>query len=344
MAVGFGSRKLFVRVCGAMLAFGIPVASLLLSISISTRAQDVQAYPNRSIRLIVPVPAGGGVDTLARIIADVLQSKWGQPVIVENRSGAGGNVGAEAVYRAEPDGYTLLFTADGVLVINKMIYPKLSFDPDRFVLISVVAASGSVLVVNPKIAADNMQQLIAFAKANPGALNYASPGYGTGSYLTAEMFKSMAGIDITHVPYKGTTPALTDVLSGQVSLTFGELGSVLPFIRAGKVRALAVTGERRIASLPDVPMMSETLPGFVATPWNGVVAPPSTPMAVANEISLAIAHELKQLDVIKRLTDRNFQPIGSTPEEMALLIKKETERWDKVIRDLGGQAGLTTSD
>ena len=343
MASGIGRRSFISTLGGATLACGIVVAVPLL-LSVNTHAQDVQAYPERSIRLIVPVPAGGGVDTLARIIADVLQSKWGQPVVVENRSGAGGNIGAEAVYRAEPDGYTLLFTADGLLVINKMIYPKLNFDPDRFVPVSVVAASGSVLIVNPKVPADNVQQLIAFAKANPGVLDYASPGYGTGSYLTAEMFRSMAGVNITHVPYKGTTPALTDVLSGQVSFTFGELGSVLPFIRAGKVRALAVTGERRIASLPDIPLMSETLPGFVATPWNGVVAPPNTPRTIANKISFTIADELKQLDVVNRLTDRNFQAVASTPEEMALLIKQETERWGKVIRALGGQAVLTTPD
>jgi len=327
---------------GVKLAYGIIIAASLLP-SVITLAQDVQEYPRRSIKFIVPVPPGGGVDALARIIADALQSEWGKAVVVENRSGAGGNIGAEVVYRAEPDGYTLLFTADGVLVINKMIYPKLDFDPDHFMPVSVVAASGSVLIVNPKIAAENVQQLIAFAKANPGVLEYASPGYGTGSYLTAEMFKSMAGIEITHVPYKGTAPALTDVLSGQVSLTFGELGSVLPFIRTGKVRALAVTGERRIASLPDVPMMSETLPGFVATPWNGVVAPPNTPLVIANKISAAIADELKKPDVVKRLTDRSFEPVGSTPENMALRMKQESERWDKVIRALGDQTGLMTS-
>jgi tripartite-type tricarboxylate transporter receptor subunit TctC len=323
--------------------FGIVVTASLL-LSVSTRAQDVQIYPSKSIRFIVPVPAGGGVDTLARIVADVLRNRWGKPVIVENHSGAGGNIGAELVYRAEPDGYTLLFTAGGVLVTNKMLYSKLGFDPGSFVPISVVAASGSVLVVNPKVEAQNVQQLIGLAKANPDALDYASPGSGTGSHLTAEMFKSMAGIKITHVPYKGTSPALNDLLSGQVSLMFGELGSVLPHVRAGNLRALAVTGERRIPSLPDVPVMSEVLAGFVAAPWNGVVAPPNTPVAIANKISSTIADELKQPDVAKRLTDRNFEVVGSTPEEMAILMKQEIERWGTVIRALGGRAGLTTSD
>jgi tripartite-type tricarboxylate transporter receptor subunit TctC len=319
--------------------FEIAVAVLLM-LTAATRAEEAAAYPDRPVRFIAPVTPGGGVDTLARIVAEVLQNAWGQPVVVENRSGAGGNIGAEAVYRAEPDGYTLLFTPDGVLVINKMIYPKLDFDPDRFAPVSVVADSGSVLIVNPKIAATDVQQLIDFAKAHPGVLTYASPGYGTGSYLTAEMFKSMAGVDITHVPYKGTTPALTDVLGGQVSLMFGELGSVLPYIQAGKVRALAVTGEKRIAALPGVPTVAETLAGFVATPWNGIVAPPGTPAALADKISVTLAGELKKPDIAERLTDRNFQPVGTTPEQMSLIVKHETERWGRVISALGNQSGL----
>jgi tripartite-type tricarboxylate transporter receptor subunit TctC len=316
--------------------FGSAVAALLL-LSATARAQDAQSYPSKTIKLVVPVPAGGGVDTLARMVADVLWTKWGKPVVVENHGGVGGNIGAELVYRAEPDGYTLLFTAGGVLVTNKLLYSKLAFDPNLFVPVSVVAASGSVLVANPRVEAENVQQLIALAKADPGVLNYASPGPGTGSHLTAEMFKSMAGIKMTHVPYKGTSPALSDLLSGQVSVMFGELGSVLPHIQAGNLRALAVTGERRIPSLPDVPTMSETLAGFVAAPWNGIVAPPGTPVAIANKISSTIAYELTQPDIAKRLADRNFEVVGSTPEEMAIFMKQEIERWGTVIRALGSR-------
>ena len=243
-----------------------------LSFAASTQAQDAQTYPAKPIRFIVPVPPGGGVDALARIVAESLRSKWGQSVVVENRAGAGGNIGAEAVYKAEPDGYTLLFTAGGVLVTNKLLYAKLGYEPEAFVPVSIVAANYSVLIVHPKLGADSVQQLIAMAKANPDRLDYASPGSGTGSHLTAELFKSMAGVRIAHIPYKGTGPALADVLGGQVLSMFGELGSVLPHIRAGKLRALAVTSAKRNPSLPGVPAMSEVLPGFLATPWNGAVA------------------------------------------------------------------------
>ena len=326
------------------LLFGIAVA-VSLPFCVHSHAQDIAAYPNRSVRFIVPVPAGGGVDTLARIVAEVMRSKWGQPVVVENRAGAGGNIGAEAVYRADPDGYTLLFTAGGVLVTNKMLYSKLGFDPDAFVPVSLVAANYSVLVVNPKkVAAESTQQLIAFAKANPDLLDYASPGSGTGSHLTAELFKSAAGVKITHIPYKGTSPALNDIVSGQVGVMFAELGSVLPHIRAGTVRALAVTSEKRIAALPDVPTLSEVLPGVLATPWNGIVAPPKTPTALASRISSVIAEEINRPDVVKRLDDRSFDVIGSTPEQMAIFMKQEVERWGTVIRLIESQGGLSIAE
>jgi len=333
-------------------AFRVTLRSLLLALIVGTsltfgtsRSQELAAYPNRAVRFVVPVPAGGGVDTLARIVAEVMRSKWGQPVVVENRAGAGGNIGAEAVYRAEPDGYTLLFTSGGVLVTNKMLYSKLGFDPDALVPVSLVAANYSVLVVNPKkVAAESTQQLIAFAKANPNLLDYASPGSGTGSHLTAELFKSAAGVKITHIPYKGTSPALNDIVSGQVGVMFAELGTVLPHIRAGTVRALAVTSEKRIAALPDVPTLSEVLPGFLATPWNGIAAPPRTPPALASRISSVIADEIRRPDVVKRLDDRSFDVIGSTPEQMALFMKQEVERWGTVIRLIESQGGLSIAE
>jgi tripartite-type tricarboxylate transporter receptor subunit TctC len=316
--------------CGAL------AASLLLAPAAD--AQDAQSFPGKPIKFVVPVPPGGGTDTLARIVGETLAKKWGQPVVVENRGGAGGNLGAEAVYKSDPDGHTLLFTAGGTLVNNKALYDKLNYDPAQFVPVSVVAANYSVLVVHPKVPASSVQQLIAYAKANPEKLDYASPGAGTGSHLTAELFKSMTGVQITHIPYKGTGPALGDLVGGQVTSMFAELGSVLPHIRAGKVRALAVTSEKRNASLPDVPTVAEALPGFIASPWNGVVAPPKTPAAVARKLSLAIAEGLRQPDVSKRLVERSFEPVGSTPEEMAAFMKQETERWDKVIRGIGLKA------
>lgn len=310
----------------------------LLLFAAAANAQDVSVYPNKPIRFVVPFQPGGGTDALARIVGEGLQNKWGQPVIIENRGGAGGNIGAEAVYKADPDGYMLLFTAGGTLTNNKALYGRLNYEPEAFVPVALVAANFSVLVVHPKVPAGNLQQFIAYAKANPEKLDYASPGSGTGSHLTGEMFKVMAGVRIAHIPYKGTGPAMGDLVGGQVASMFAELGSVLPHIRAGKVRALAMTSEKRISALPDIPTVAEALPGFLSTPWNGAVAPPKTPMAIATKLSAAIGEVLRQPDVQKRLADRSFEAMGGTPEQMSLFMKQETERWDKVIRTIGLKA------
>ena len=311
---------------------------LALLFAAAAMAQEVSTYPNKPLRFVVPVPPGGGTDALARIVGEALHSKWGQPVVIENRGGAGGNIGAEAVYKADPDGYTLLFTAGGTLTNNKALYGKLNYDPDAFVPVALVAANYSVLVVHPRVPANSVQQLIAYARANPDKLDYASPGSGTGSHLTGEMFKAMAGVKIAHIPYKGTAPAMGDLVGGQVGSMFAELGSILPHIRAGKVRALGVTSDKRIAVLPDTPTIAEVLPGFLATPWNGAVAPPKTPPAIATKLSAGIAEILRQPDVAKRLADRSFEAMGSTPEQMSVFMKQETERWDKVIRTIGLKA------
>ena len=253
-------------------------------------------------------------------------------------SGAGGNLGAGAVFAAEPDGYTILFTAQGPLVVNKSLYAKLTYDPDAFVPISLVTVAYSVLVVNPKMSANSVQQLIAFAKANPGRLNYASQGIGTAAHLIAELFKSMAGVSIVHIPYKGTGPALTDLMAGQVDIMFGELAAADPYIRSGKLRALAVSSEKRNPSLPNVSTMSEALPGFVVTSWWAMVAPPGTPSAIANNLSSAIAESLKQPDFARRLVDLSMVATGSTPAELGLFIKQESKRWGEVIRAAGVQA------
>ncbi len=301
-------------------------------------AQDAQSYPSKPIRFVVPVPPGGGTDALARIVGEALRAKWNQSVVIENRGGAGGNIGAEAVYKSDPDGYTILFTAGGTLTNNKALYGRLNYEPEAFVPVSLVAANYSVLVVHPKVPVSTVPQFIAYARANPEKLDYASPGSGTGSHLTGELFKSMAGVKIAHIPYKGTAPAMGDLVGGQVQSMFAEMGSILPHIRAGKVRAIAVTGDKRNAALPDVPTIAETLPGFLATPWNGAVAPPKTPTAIATKLSAAIAETLKQPDVQKRLAERAFEGVGSTPEEMTVFLKQETERWDKVIRNIGIKA------
>ncbi len=315
------------------------VITMALSIAAGVCAQEVTQFPTKPVKFVVPLAASGGVDALARLLAEELRVRWGQSVLVENRAGAGGNVGAEAVYRADPDGHTLLFTLGSVLTLNKAIYGKLNFEPDDFVPVSVLVTNYSVLLVHPRVAAENVQQLIALAKADRSTLNYASPGVGTGSHLSAELFNSMAGVEMVHIPYKGSAPAFADVLAGRVPIFFGELGGSLPHIRSGRLRALAVTSERRHPSLPSVPTVAETLPGFLSTPWTGLAAPPRTPLAVARRISATVADVLKQPDFAKRLAERSLEPVGSTPEEMSRFIKEEIERWGKVVRSVGIKPG-----
>jgi len=297
---------------------------------------SAQTYPARPIRIIVPFPAGGSADLMPRIFGEKLTAKWGQPVVIDNRPGAAGNIGAEMVYKAEPDGYTLLSAPPPPLVINHNLYPKLGYDPTRFATVSVMAAIPNVLLVHPKVAAATVQELIAHAKANPDRLNYSSQGSGTTSHLTTEMLKTAGGgLKITHVPYKGTAPALAALLSGEVHLMFDNLGVSLPHARAGKLKALAVCSERRVASLPGVPAMVETFPGFVSIAWFGVVAPPKTSPKIAALLADAIREALALPDVGKRLAELSAEPVGSSPTQMAAFMKQDAERWRKVILSAG---------
>ena len=298
-----------------------------------------QEYPVRPIKIVVPYPAGGTADLMPRIFAERLAAKWGQPVLVEDHPGAGGNIAAEIVYKAEPDGYTLLASPPGPLIINQNLYRSLAFDPAQFVPVAIMGAVPNVLLVTPGLEAKSVQELIAYAKAHPGKLNYASQGSGTTSHLTAELFKSMAGgLAITHIPYKGSAPALADLLSGQVDLMFDNLGVSLQHVKSGKLRALAVGGEKRIASLPDVPAMAEILPGFSSVTWFGIVAPPKTPMPVAERLSAAIADAIGMPEVRERLAKLSAEPIGGTPAEMAAFMKQDSKRWREVIRAAGVKA------
>ena len=308
-----------------------------LALTGTTLAQDPAAgYPAKPIRIIVPFPPGGSADLMPRAVSEKLTARWGQPVVVENRPGAAGNIGAELVYKAEPDGYTLLSAPPPPLVINPSLYPKLAFNPAQFVPVTVIGSIPNVMLVHPKVTVATVAEFIALARANPDRFNYASQGSGTTSHLAAEMFKSMAGgLQITHVPYKGTAPALTDLLGGQVDLMFDNLGVSLPHVRSGKLKALAVGSERRFAGLPDVPAMAEVLPGFVSIAWFGVVAPPKTSPAIAEKLAAAIAEALKAPDVAKRLDSLSAVPIGSTPAEMAAFMKQETERYRGIIRAAG---------
>jgi len=305
--------------------------------SAAALAQDPAAgYAHKAIRIIVPFPAGGTADALPRIVGEQLAARWGEPVIIEDRPGAAGNIGAEWVAQAEPDGYTLLATPPAPLVINPSLYPKLAFDPAQFVPVTVIAAVPNVLLVHPSVPAASIEELIAYARANPGRLNYASQGNGTTSHLAAEMFKSMAGgLRITHVPYKGTAPALADLLTGQVQIMFDNLGVSLQQVRAGRLKALGVGAEHRVPTLPQVPAMAEVLPGFVSVAWFGVVAPPKTPLPIAQRLAAAIADALKLAAVASRFAELSAEPIGSTPAEMALFLRQETERYRSIIRTAG---------
>ena len=309
----------------------------LLAASAAIAQDPVTNYPSRAIRVIVPFPAGGAADALPRIVAEKLAARWGQPVIVENRVGASGSIGAEAVSRSEPDGYTLLATPPAPLVINPSLYLKLPYDPTQFVPVTVMAAIPSVLLVNAaKIPANTVQEFVALVRANPDKFNYASQGTTTVSFLTTEMFKTAAGgLKITHVPYKGTAPGLAALLAGEVEMMFDNLGVTVQHVRAGKLRALAVGSARRVPSLPDVPAMAEVYPGFVSIAWFGVSAPPKTPAAIAEKLSAAIVETLKQPDVAKRLDGLSAEPIASTPAGMAAIMKEDAERWRRVIRAAG---------
>ena len=301
--------------------------------SFPAAAQDAALYPNKQIRIVVPFPAGGTADILPRVLGEKLGIRFGQTIVVENRAGAAGNIGAEAVFKADPDGYTLLSAPPPPLVINPSLYAKLAFDASWFVPVTIIAAVPNVLLVHPKVPANTMAEFIAYAKANPDKLNYASQGSGTTSHLTAEMFKSMAGVRITHVPYKGTAPALTDLLGGQVDMMFDNLGVSAQHVRSGKLKALAVGSAKRVALLPNVPTVIEAgIPGFNAVTWFGVVAPPKTSPEIATKLSTAIAEILKNPDVIKRLQDLSAEPVGSTPAETAVFMKDEAERWRRVIQ------------
>lgn len=310
------------------------VASLALAAlgPMGALAQSRNVWPSKVIRIVVPNPAGGTADLLPRLISEQLSARLGQTVIVENKPGAAGNIAAEMVYNAEPDGYTLMAAPPPPLSINVSLYPRLSYDPARFVPITVLAAVPNVLMVNPALPVNTVQEFIAYARANPDTLSYASQGSGSTAHLTAELFKLKTGLRMVHVPYKGDAPAIADLLAGHVQLMFGNIAAATTHARAGKLRILAVTGPKRLASLPDTPTMNEVVPGVIAVAWFAMVAPPNTPMPIAARISSTVADILRTPDIQRRFADVGAEPIGNTPEEMAVWMKEDTERWRAVIK------------
>ena len=290
-------------------------------------------FPNKVVKVIVPFPAGGSADVLARIVGEKLANKWGQAVVVENRAGAGGNIGAEAVYRADPDGYTLLSSPPGPLSINHNLYKQLPYDPTRFVPISVLAIVPNVITTKLDLPVNSVRELIAYAKANPGKVVYASQGNGSTSHLSAQMFASMAGIELTHIPYKGEGPALVDIVAGRVDIFIGNIAAALRFQQAGKVKFLGVANERRSSVAPEIPTVTEAgLPGFIASAWFAFVAPPGTPNAIVQQVNAAVVEALRMPDVRQRYLEQGAEPVGNTTAEMAAFVKEEMARWQKVIQ------------
>ena len=296
-----------------------------------------QDYPRRPVRLIVPFPPGGGNDIVARAVAQELGKSLGQQFVVDNRAGAGGAIGAELAARSPADGYTLFLGGVGSHVVNPSLHAKLSYDPIRdFAPVTLIASAPAVLVVHPSVLAASVVELTALAKANPGKLNYASNGNGSSAQLAAVLFESMAGVRMTHVPYKGVSQALVDLMSGEVQLMFGTIVAISPHIKAGRLRALAVTGKSRSALLPEVPTLAEAgLPGYEAGSWYGILAPAGTPGAIVARLNAEINQAVRQPEVRERLAAEGAETLGGTPEEFASHIKTELARMGRLMREAG---------
>jgi len=299
---------------------------------------SAQTYPDKPIRMVVPFAAGGTSDILARFVAPPLTAALGQTVIVDNRPGAGSNLGSEIVAKAPPDGYTLIM-ATPALASNQALYGKLNYDPvNGFAPVTLVAEIPIALVVHPSMPTKTVKELIALAKANPGKLNFGSSGNGGIGHLVGEMFKSAAGINMVHVPYKGNSPALIDLMSGVLNLTFTDIAGGMPYIKAGKMRSLAIASAKRSSQLPTVPTMIEAgVPGFVATTWFAVFATGGTPQPIVNRLNSEIVKSLQQPEMREKLTGLGCEVIGNKPEELAAFLRAETTKWAKVIKESGAK-------
>jgi tripartite-type tricarboxylate transporter receptor subunit TctC len=316
------------------------ISIAVVSLLVLTMQATAEHYPDRVVRIVNPYPPGGTVDVMARILAQKLSDNLGQQFIVENRSGGGGNTGSDYVAKAEPDGYTLLFTAPGPLTVNQTLYTKLAFDPAKdFAPIALFATAPIVLIVNPAVPANNVQELIALAKKEPGKINFASAGNGTTNHLSGELFKSRANIDIVHVPYRGAGPAMNDLIGGHVQMFFDLMPVVLPQISTGKVRALANAGAKRPSALPDVPTIAEQgLAGFDASSWYGLVAPARTPEPVLAKLRDEVAKALKAPDMIARIHELGSEPGTVFGSDFGAFMAAETRKWADVIRTSGAKA------
>ena len=309
------------------------VAALLLSTLVASA--HAQNYPTKPVRMIIPFPPGGTTDILGRVAAQKLGEALGQQVVPDNRPGAAGNIGTELVAKAPPDGYMLLTAPGSTLTIHPSLYPKLPFDPLKdFTPVTILGIVPNALVVHPSLPVRNVKELIALAKSRPGQLNYASTGAGQSTHLSMELFKTMAAVKITHVPYKGSAPAVTDLLGGHVSLMFDNMPSALPHVKANKIRALAVSTLKRSPVAPDIPTVAESgLPGFEVSVWFAVLAPAGTPRPVVDRLNQVLVKALQSSDVRERLSSQGAEPIGNTPEEFTAVMKRDLVKWAKVVKD-----------
>jgi tripartite-type tricarboxylate transporter receptor subunit TctC len=298
-----------------------------------------QAYPSKPIKIVVTFPLGGAPDILARLFGAKMQENWGQPVIVDNRPGAGGNIGADYVAKSPADGYTLVMGTVGTHAINASLYSKMPYDPVRdFAPVILVAQTPNLLVVNNNVPAKTVQELIDYARANPGKVNFGSPGIGTSIHVSGELFNTMAGVKTQHVPYKGRQFAIPDLLGGQIQMMFDNMPSALPVAREGKLRALAVTSAKRHPAAPDIPTMAETLPGFEATSWFAVYAPAATPADVVGKLNAEMNRIMTLADVKEKLANIGLDVAGGTPEALAAYTKSELAKWAKVVKESGAKA------
>jgi tripartite-type tricarboxylate transporter receptor subunit TctC len=311
-----------------------------LALALGALPSLAQPYPSKPIRIVVPFPAGGVADVYSRIIGARLTEAWGQPVVVENRTGAGGNIGAEAVAKSAPDGYTLVMGSVGTHAVNVSLFAKLPYDPVAdFAPIALVAEADALLVVHPSVPARTVPELIALARSKPGALSYASAGPGTASHLAGELFKSMAKVDMLHIPYKGNSPAITDLLAGQTALLFATMPTVLPQARAGKLRALATCGVVRAAATPELPTVAEAaLPGFDVTNWIGLFAPAGTPADIVARLNAEVLRTMQSAEMQGRLVGEGARFVPTTPVQFGAYVKAEIAKWAPVVKLSGARA------
>jgi len=310
-----------------------------IALAFAPGATNAQPYPVKPIRMITPYAPGGGSDTLARILGQKLLDAWGQPVVVDNRPGGGGIIGAETVARSAPDGYTLLVTPSAVLTINPHLYSSLRYDTFRdFAAVTIASNSPYFLVVHPKIPATNIKELIAYAKANPGKMNYSSSGSGSSTHLAGVLFNQMAGVDIVHIPYKGAAPAIVDLLAGNIQMRFSSVVPVLPHVKSGRLRGIAISSVKRYGPLPDLPTIAESgLPGYAVESFYAVVVPAGTSRAIITKLNAELVRNLKSAEVAAHMAADGAEVIGSTPGELDKALREDYARWAKPVKDSGAR-------